>query len=130
MRSGTKRSLVVFPLILSLLVAGCTSWRSVELPVGDMRTRIRAGELVSAGDEVMITTATGQEHTFKVVSVDQDTIRGESVVVRIDDIAAMRMQQVSSGKTALGVGVGTIVTYVIVAGIAFMVALSDALDAD
>ena len=98
-----------FALTLAMTLAGCTSLQTAEIPPNELHTQIRAGELISIGDRILVVTADGSEHKFKVTELDDTSIHGKDEIIRIDDIVALQTRELSAGKTALlagGVGVG------------------------
>ncbi len=73
----------------------------------ELHQQIRAGELVSTGDKVVIITSDGLERRTVVSAVDEDSIHGAaSLQIPIDDIRAIEVQKVSVGKTTLAVVTG------------------------
>ena len=50
----------------AMLGSGCTTVKSKQLPPEALQAQIRNGSAVQAGDEVVIVTKDGNEHTLKV----------------------------------------------------------------
>ena len=97
--------------MITATLAGCTSLQTAEMPSNELRTQIRAGELISIGDRILVVTADGSEHKFKVTELDDTSIHGKDEIIRIDDIVALQTRELSAGKTALlagGVSVGVV----------------------
>lgn len=124
------RRLVVWLVAVAMLAGGCTTMKSKELPPEALQAQIRNGSIVQAGDDVIIVTKDGNEHTLKVSAVGTDAIVGTldgdaSVTIPIDDVLALRTREVSVGRTALaGVSV-----YLVVGGILLVLAMEDVMDA-
>ena len=110
---------------LSVVIAGCTTMKSVEMSSDELSAAIRAGEIAEPGQRVVVVTADGERHAFTSQGVDtaQDVIRGEgaageAVAVPIGDIVALRMAARDGvGTTAVVLGVGAVVLL----GLAFSV---------
>ena len=123
------RRLVLWLVAGAMLAGGCTTVKSKQLPPEALQAQIRNGSLVQAGDEVVIVTKDGKEHTFKVSAVGTDAIVGTvegdaSVTIPIDDVLALRKEEISVGRTALaGVGV-----YLLVGGVLFAFAMQDMME--
>ncbi|MDE0193753.1 MAG: hypothetical protein OXQ90_20575 [Gammaproteobacteria bacterium] len=103
--------------------------KSKQLPPEALQAQIRNGSVVQAGDEVVIVTKDGNEHAFKVSVVGTDAIAGTvdgdaSVTIPIDDVLALRTEEISVGRTALaGVGV-----YLLVGSVLFALAFQDMME--
>ena len=65
----------------------------------NLLSRIRAQNLISEGDRVEIRTTDGREYRFKVLDVDDETVRGNADSVRIDDIAELSVRRFSGQRT-------------------------------
>jgi hypothetical protein len=89
-RASLRRSTA---LAVALMLAACTSPRTVPLEVG------RAPEGVGPGDTVMVTTVRDQKLQFEVVRVDADALVGEDVRVAFEEIAALEVEQTDPAKT-------------------------------
>ena len=87
-------------LVLTSL-CGCMNVQKVYQPPATLQENIRGGELVQPGDRIAVVTASQGERIFVVTDVDQDSIRGEGVVVPIDEVVALERREIAAGKTAL-----------------------------
>ncbi|MCZ6890353.1 MAG: hypothetical protein O7H39_17835, partial [Gammaproteobacteria bacterium] len=88
-------------LCLSMTLVGCTSMKTYDLPPAELHQQIRAGELVSTGDHVVIVTSDGLRRIV-VSAVDEDSIFGESSApIPIDEINAIEVRKFRAGKTIL-----------------------------
>lgn len=85
--------IIVYPL------NGCTIMQAVEGGNDNLPSRIRAHKLVGEGDRVEIRTIDGQEYRFKVLDVDDETVRGDADSARIDDIAELSVRRFSGQRT-------------------------------
>jgi hypothetical protein len=108
-----KMKAICIIMVVVLAAGGCTSMREVDLSAEELQSQIRSGELAQPGNRVAVVTAGGMEHTFEVVAVTEDVIRGESVEVPIGDIVSVHTEQLSPGKTAVATGGTVAVVYVI-----------------
>jgi len=112
-----------------MLGSGCTTVKSKQLPPEALQAQIRNGSAVQAGDEVVMVTKDGNEHTLKISVVGTDAIVGTvdgdaSVTIPIDDVLALRTEEISVGRTALaGVGI-----YLLVGGVLFALAMQDMME--
>ena len=112
-----RTTTVALTLAMTLL-AGCTSLQTAEMPSGELHTQIRAGELISIGDRILVVTADGSEHQFKVTELDDTSIHGKDEIIRIDDIVALQTRELSAGKTALlagGASIGVVAALIVAA---------------
>ena len=95
-------------LSLSLVAAGCTTMKPLDMSSDELRAAIRAGEFGQPGQQMMAVTADGERHAFAFQGVDttQDVVRaegsaGEAVAVPIGDIVAVRVPSTDGRPTAL-----------------------------
>jgi hypothetical protein len=91
------RGLTVLALIL--ICAGCTTLKPVAGTPADLRQRINAGELVKAGDSVVIGTADGTIHRVEVTGVAGGVVQGRSESVPVEQIVSLEKRTVSPRKT-------------------------------
>lgn len=104
---AVARAATAAVLSLSVLVAGCTTQRAIDMPPDALRGALRSGSVAPVGQEVVIVTADGTEHAVEFVGVDAvaDVVRGRAaggeVLVPIGEVVAVRSQQAASGRTAL-----------------------------
>ena len=95
-------------LSLSLVAAGCTTMKPLDMSSDELRAAIRAGEVGQPGQQMMAVTADGERHAFAFQGVDTalDVVRGEgkageAVAVPIGDIVALRAPSTDGRRTAL-----------------------------
>ena len=100
--------IVLFPL------NGCTITQAVEGGNESLPSKIRAQNLINGGDRVEIRTIDDREYRFKVLEVDDETVRGESVSIRIDEIADLSVRRFS-GQRTVGLVVATLGLVIIAA---------------
>lgn len=91
-------------LTIVLVLGGCSTMRSVEMPPDELHRAIRAGELLTPGERVQLVTVDGTQAELTVTEIDDQSIRGKDGAVPVDDVVALRTRQVSAGKTTLLVG--------------------------
>ena len=88
----------------ALLCGGCTTFKASQLPPDALRSGIRSGALIAAGDDISIVTAGGTEYLLTVSAVDAVMVRGQSpnqsaVAIPIDEILALRKREVEPVRT-------------------------------
>lgn len=113
-RSYQTANLVGFlMMILTSLLAGCTTLQPMADNAGTLRNELRSGELVEPGDKVRVVSRDGLSRLLIVTSLDQYSLKGHPegvetedavVTVPIDDIVFMEGKRVSVGKTAAYTG--------------------------
>lgn len=104
----------VFLLLMPILAtaAGCTSMQPVD-PERDV--------LPTVGEFVEITHQDGRRVQGRVLSVDAETITLESgQTARINDMAELRVREISAGRTAAAGAIGWLTIVVVTASITFM----------
>jgi len=95
---------IISTFIVILLITGCTTLKPVEMSPEQLHARISAGEVLNEGDKVKIVTTDGKIHQFEVTDINDTSIVGDDVEVRIVDIVALETREFSGGKTAALVG--------------------------
>lgn len=114
-------------LAVLLALAGCTSLQHVAVDPEVLRDRIRAGELVHAGDRIAVTAEDGTQYAFTVAHVDADALSGDGFQVPIDRIATLRTERIDVVRTAGAAG-GAVAAAYIAAAIAAFLSVLEALD--
>jgi hypothetical protein len=109
-----------------LLLAGCTSMSAIKSKTADLGTQIRSGHVVAHGDNVEIVTTDGQQHRFRVTTIDETTVNGSEISVPIDTIAELKVRKFDEGKTAGLIGgiTATVVGLWLLAVSAMVIALA------
>ena len=102
--------------VFAILIGGCASLKPVNLPPGEVREQVRAGQTARPGERVSVTTEDGRTHEFKVVQVTDGSVRGDDAEVPIDTIVRVRTMQPDPVRTALAVA-GTVAAVYIVAAV-------------
>lgn len=105
-----------------LASSGCTTLRPISADQTDLSLRIASGELLKAGDHVVIETRDRQTYEFDVTSLSAASIDGKHRSIPTDQIVSLEKRVVNGKKTALVVGS-------IILGVAFTVALVHAFQA-
>jgi hypothetical protein len=111
------RGLTVLALIL--ICAGCTTLKPVTATPADLRQRINAGELLKAGDSVVIVTADGTSHRLEVTAVAGGLVQGRTESVPVDQIVSLEKRTVRAGRTLDFVLLG-----LLIAGLATLAAVA------
>jgi len=114
-------------LAVLLALAGCTSLQRVAADPEALRDRVRAGELVRAGDRIAVTTEDGTQYAFTVAHVDADALSGDGFQVPIDRIATLRTERIDVVRTAGAAG-GAVAAAYVAAAIAAFLSVLEALD--
>jgi hypothetical protein len=88
-------------LALVLAISGCTTLRPVAGTGEELQRRILDGELLAAGDRVLLTTADGASHKVRIESVDPDTgtISGGRDAIPIGTVTALEQRVRAPAKT-------------------------------
>ena len=102
--------------VLTILIGGSASLKPVDLPPGEVREQVRAGQIARPGQRVSVTTEDGRTHEFEVVQVDDGSVRGDAADVPIDTIVSVRAMQSDPTRTVLAV-VGAVAAVYIVAAV-------------
>ena len=87
-----------FPPLLTLcilFVCGCTTLQPVNIAQESGRAAL------AKGDAVVVTTETGQVHTFKIVDITADGIHGKELSVPYSDIRLLQIKRIDMQKTVL-----------------------------
>lgn len=82
-------------------LCGCMNVQKIHQPPATLQENIRNGELVRPGDRIAVVTTSQGERILIVTEVNKDSIRGEGVVVPIDEVVALEKREISAGSTAL-----------------------------
>jgi hypothetical protein len=110
------RRIIVLAAIISC--AGCTTLRPIEGTSTELQQRIDSGELLKAGDRVVIVTTDNKTHRFAVTGIAAGLIEGKADSVPVDQVVSLERRQFSRAKTlALVCGV-----VLMVGGVAVFVA--------
>jgi hypothetical protein len=96
-----KRMIVLVALISCV---GCTTLRPIEGTSTELQRRITSGELVKAGDRVVIVTADNQSHQIAVVAVVAGLIKGKTDTVPVDQVVSLKIRRFSRAKTLALIG--------------------------
>jgi hypothetical protein len=93
-------------ILLTVVIchAGCTTLRPVDGTLDELRSRISAGELLEAGDRVVIVTTDERTHKFRVRRVADGVIEGAADRVRVNHLASLEKREFSRAKTLSLVG--------------------------
>jgi len=97
-----RASALTWLLLFALVQCACTTMR----PVGESTQEIT--RQVEVGDEVRIHTKDGARRQFVVTEISDDSIKGESIEIPVQDIESAEIKEVDGWKTA-GVVAGTAV---------------------
>lgn len=96
--------------------SGCVSFQAPDLTPEELRSAIRAGELIQPGDRVGVVTSESGERELIVAEVDVDAIRGtragepgasadgDQIVVPIDEVIGVRKRKLDVGRSIAGAG--------------------------
>lgn len=90
-RTGNFRFLTA--MVCALFIGGCTTLQPVN--VAQERATIKKG------DTVVVTTETGQVHTFRIVDITTGGIHGRELSIPFSDIRLLQIRRVDTRKTAL-----------------------------
>jgi hypothetical protein len=119
-------------LMMTSLLAGCTTLQPMAGNAETLRNELRSGEAVKPGDKVRVVSRDGLSRLLIVTALDQNTLKGHPegvgteyavVTIPIDDIVFMEGKKVSVGKTAAYTG-GLTVGAALTLGIAVIITLA------
>lgn len=87
--------------VLAALVVcvGCTTLKPVAGTPADLREKIASGQILKAGDRVLIVTTDAKPHRFAVTAIQAGVIQGKGESVPIDQVASLQKRRFSRGKT-------------------------------
>ncbi len=88
-----------FALAALMVCAGCTTLKPVAGTPTELREKIDSGQLLKAGDRVLIVTTDDKPHRFAVTTIEAGIIQGRRDSVPIDQVAALQKRRFSRGKT-------------------------------
>ena len=130
---GLSGRTVAWVVVVALLSGGCTTLKPNQLPPEQLRAEIRNGSILQVGDDASIVTEDGDEHILTVTALEVDAIVGNleggaQVTIPIDDVLAVRTQQVDGARTALAAVGGYVIVWGAVAAYAFMSMWDDLLE--
>ncbi len=100
-------------VVMTVALMGCTTLEPVAGGSTELRQRIAAGELLRAGDRVVIRTHDGRKHRFAVTAVGDGNIQGKYEAVPIDEVASVQIREFSARKTT-----GLVIGIVLVGAVA------------
>lgn len=117
-RGGAGRAWRRLPLVALAFAgaSGCVSLQAPDLTPEELRSAIRAGELIQPGDKVNLVTSESGERELVVAEVDVDAIRGtragepgasadgDQIVVPIDEVIGVRKRKLHVGRSIAGAG--------------------------
>ena len=120
-------------MILTSLLAGCTTLQPMADNAETLRNELRSGEVVEPGDKVRVVSRDGLSRLLIVTSLDQYSLKGHPegvetddavVTIPIDNIVFMEGKRISVGKTAAytgGATVGVVATVIAIVIISLII---------
>jgi hypothetical protein len=103
-------------LITAVMLAACTSLRTIPIEAG------RVPEGVEPGDTVVVTTRRGEKLQFEVVRLDSDALVGEDTRVAFEDIAELQVEKPAPAKSVGLFAGGVVAVIAVVVGIVLLIA--------
>jgi hypothetical protein len=100
-------SLRYAPILIAVVIAGCSSLQPVATEPEILQENIRAGTAVHEGDTVRVVTRDGVSHRLVVTAVQENILQGyvqgartDSIVIEIpvDDILALENEKYRAGE--------------------------------
>ncbi len=96
------------PLIFAVFICGCANLQAVNIADSSGRSAI------GKGDTVVISTNSGETHTFKVVDITADGLHGNKISIPYSDMRQVQIRRVDAKKTlwiTLGIiGLGAVIS--------------------
>ena len=80
------------------LGSGCMATHSPDLPPETLQREIREGNLIEAGDSVVLTTGSGRVQ-IDVTEVTPEVVRGDGASVAIEEIVTLGNRRLSVART-------------------------------
>lgn len=120
-------------MILTSLLAGCTTLQPMADNAETLRNELRSGEVVEPGDKVRVVSRDGLSRLLIVTSLDQYSLKGHPegvetddavVTIPIDNIVFMEGKRISVGETAAytgGATVGVVATVIAIVIISLLI---------
>lgn len=108
--------LVVF--IFAFGLVGCSSYRTIQT---DDRGVLHA---IAVGDKVKIKTYEGVRHEFQVTKVNQDSIVGNDIEIKAEEIASIEKMEFDAELTTAAAGTTAVVGYMVYVTIAVFAGLA------
>lgn len=81
--------------LCALVICGCTSLRPVNVTQEPERGALKKG------DTVVVTTQTGEIHTFTLVDITEGGIHGRELSVPFSEIRLLQIRRVDARRTVL-----------------------------
>jgi hypothetical protein len=95
-------------LVFALFMSGCANLQPVNIAETSGRSAI------AKGDTVVVSTHSGETHTFKVVDITADGLHGKKISIPYSDMRLAQIRRIDAKKTLLitaGIlGVGAIIS--------------------
>lgn len=113
MEAGLKKLILI--LLISLMISACTSLTEAPLATNPIANYI--------GENVKITTISGETLEFKVENATELTLSGEGQSVNISDIQMMEVRKFSAIKSITLSGALYILSGIVIGSIALMTSL-------
>lgn len=110
-------------LVLLALAGGCTAVNRVAMGPVELRDELRAGGVVKTGDRVTVVSESQGDLTFLVTDVDDESIRGDSVEVPIDEVLLLEKRAFAPLRTGGAIYGGSFLVLVTVGSLAWVGAI-------
>lgn len=120
-------------IIVALTLSGCSSYNALQLskqqlpevstPSSTPYTYYKIDPPLYSGDVVQYELHNGSSGTMTVKKISSQTlISDKGLIINLSELASLKRQDISKGKTAAAVGTG-VATTVVVAAVVFTVAV-------
>lgn len=86
---------LLMSIFLALVVGGCSSVQTIDLPPDELQDQITAGQLVKPGDHVTVTTNQGVTYELEISRVTEKSVEGQ--------VEALENQQTIDGNAEISV---------------------------
>jgi hypothetical protein len=105
-------------LVVVITCVGCTSLQPIAGAPADLRQRINSGEVLKAGDSVLIETTDLKTHQFVITGFAPGVIEGKKTSIPVDDIIVLEKREYDGAKTWASVAA----TVLVIGGFAVLIA--------
>jgi hypothetical protein len=111
--SNTSNKFLIIPelfmkrfivLVVVVNLVACTTLRPIDGTTTELQQHISSGEVLRAGDRVLIVTKDSKTHRFTITAITADLIVGKTDSVPVDQVVSVEKREFSRAKTLLLIG--------------------------
>src|ERR1700733_4601973 len=94
----------IIVLVAIISCTGCTTLRPIDGTPTELQQRINSGQLLKAGDRVVILTTDHQAHRFAGTGIDAGRIEGKAESIQVNQVVSLDRRQFSRVRTLVLIG--------------------------